>query len=154
MHSHRRRDARPYANCRLTHRCFARRIAHACASPKRRPIPASPPASSKPSAARTVASLTVLSPYTPAVCSRRRPPHSAASGSAPSPTPLPPIPAGLDARPITDGAALKQTLARAASGHVRDPAGARRTVHSAARRDPDEPFRTLNTLARNRIRPL
>jgi hypothetical protein len=84
MHSHQRRDAlvprrsrpalkrtstasmrdrtQPCANCRLSHRCFAPRIAHACSSPKRRPIPASPPASSKPSAARTVASLTMLSP--------------------------------------------------------------------------------------------
>ncbi|KAJ7330496.1 hypothetical protein DFH08DRAFT_1084230 [Mycena albidolilacea] len=136
MHSHQRRDAhvprgsqpalkptstasttlrdrtQPCANCRLTHRCFARRIAHACSSPKRRPIPASPPASSKPPAARTVASLTVLSPYTPALD-----PHYRRLLSRP-------IPAGLDARPITDGAALKQTLALAASGHVRDPAAA------------------------------
>ncbi|KAJ7878733.1 hypothetical protein B0H14DRAFT_1628385 [Mycena olivaceomarginata] len=195
MHSHRRRDApvprrsqpdlhrfhtlrdrtQPCANCRLTHRCFARRITHACSSPKRRPIPASPPASSKPSAARTVASPTVLSPYAPAVRLRRRPPHSAACthialrAVRPDPTPascIPqldphhrrllstPIPAGLDARPITDGAALKQNFALAGSGHVRDPAGARRTMHSAARRDPFAPSTPLHAIICSRCRRL
>ncbi|KAF7349981.1 hypothetical protein MVEN_01299300 [Mycena venus] len=59
-----------------------------------------------------------------------------------------PIPAGLNARPITDGIDLKQTLALAASGHVGAPAGARCAMHSAARCDPEKPFRwTVQALA-------
>ncbi|KAJ7140738.1 hypothetical protein C8R44DRAFT_846789 [Mycena epipterygia] len=53
--------------------------------------------------------------------------HLSTVALSPASTPVHPHPAGLGARLITYGGALKQTIAPAASGHVRDPAGARRT---------------------------